>query len=153
MRPTTFRTFWLPVLLMTLIAAFFGAVLAHRGGDWDKLQAEKATLQTQLSRTGGAERPPEGAARRAAQLPRGHREGGAGGLRLRSDRREGGDGQPPRPSGGALPAPAPAEGKFPALVWGRMLIMLPLAVFVVTAFVFALMNILSGAGMGAKESQ
>lgn len=152
MRASTFRTFWLPVLLMTLIATFFGAVLAHRGGDWDNLLAEKAALQVQLGELEvqnahlKAQRDqllssPE-AIERVAREDYGF---AAPGEKVETVN--------PRPVARALPAQAPAGGRFPTLVWARMPIVLPLAVFVVSAFVFALLNILSGTGKRGKESQ
>ena len=152
MQAISFRSFWLPVLLMTLIGAFFGAVLSHRGNEWDKLVAEKAHLQAQLGDMEEqnahlkAQRDqllssPE-AIERVAREDYGFSAPG-----------EKVDTVHPRPVARPLPVPAQSHGRFPALVWGRMFIVLPLAVFVVTSFVFALLNILSGKWKDAGESE
>ncbi len=43
------RSFWLPVLLATLVAAFFGAVLARRGRTLERLIREQKRLEARLS--------------------------------------------------------------------------------------------------------
>jgi len=44
------RTFWLPVLLSTLVAAFFGAVLARRGRALERMLSDRALLEARLAR-------------------------------------------------------------------------------------------------------
>ena len=151
MRATSFRTFWLPVLLMTLIAAFFGAVLAHRGSEWDKLMADKARLQAQLSDM------EEQNAHLKAQRDQLLSSAEAIERVAREDYGFAAPGEKvevinPRPVARPLPAPTPSPGRFPAIVWGRMWIVMPLAVFVVTSFVFALLNLLSGKWKAVEES-
>jgi len=143
MRAISLRSFWLPVLLTTLVAAFFGALLAHRGREWDKLQAEKASLQAKL---GDLEQ--QNARLRAQReqllsspeaIERVAREDygfAAPGEKIQAVK--------PAP---ATPAAAPAPAVrpvLPAVLYERISIALPLAVFVVTAFVFALVNVFSG---------
>jgi len=50
MRVLSVRSFWLPVLLATLVAAFFGAVLARRGRGLEKLLSDRAVLEARLAR-------------------------------------------------------------------------------------------------------
>ncbi len=145
MRAISLRSFWLPVMLMTLIAAFFGALLAHRGRELDKLQAEKATLQARLGdleeqnarlRTQREQllSSPE-AIERVAREDYGFT---APGEKVQA--------VSPRPAARPVTAVASARPKFPAVLFERVSIALPLSAFVVTAFVFALVNILSGRG-------
>ena len=42
------RAFWLPVMVTTLVAAFFGAMLARRGRDLDRLHQQQEALQENL---------------------------------------------------------------------------------------------------------
>ncbi len=42
------RSFWLPVLLATLVAAFFGAVLARRGRRLERLVRDQKHLEARL---------------------------------------------------------------------------------------------------------
>jgi len=150
MRAISLRSFWLPVMLMTLIAAFFGALLAHRGREWDTLLAQKAALQAQL---GDMEQQNARLRAQRAQLlsspqaiERVAREDygfAAPGEKVQS--------VSPLPAARAVPAGAPARPGFPAVLWERVSIALPLSVFVVTAFIFALLNILSGAGAEQTE--
>ncbi|MFO8008019.1 MAG: septum formation initiator family protein [Candidatus Brocadiia bacterium] len=42
------RSFWLPVLLATLVAAFFGAVLARRGRTLERLLREQKRLEARM---------------------------------------------------------------------------------------------------------
>jgi cell division protein FtsB len=143
MQAISMKSFWLPVMLMTLIAAFFGALLAHRGREWDNLLAQKASLQAQL---GDLE---EQNARLRAQrrdllsspeaIERVAREDygfAAPGERVQAFNPR----LPARPE----PAAAPAPAGFSAELWRHVSIVLPLATFVLTGFVFALVNILSG---------
>jgi cell division protein FtsB len=44
------RAFWLPLLLATLVAAYFGGLLAKRGRTLQALQAERQTLQARIAR-------------------------------------------------------------------------------------------------------
>jgi len=44
------RSFWLPVLLTTLVAAFFGALLARGGRVLDNMLARQAHLEARLRR-------------------------------------------------------------------------------------------------------
>jgi len=53
-----------------------------------------------------------------------------------------------RPLARPVTAAAPARSRFPAVLYERVSIALPLSAFVVTAFVFALVNIFSGARAG-----
>jgi cell division protein FtsB len=49
MRVFSLRGFWLPVMLTTLVAALFGALLAHRGRDLARLEAELIRLDRDLA--------------------------------------------------------------------------------------------------------
>ncbi len=42
------RSFWLPLLVATLVAAFFGAVLARRGRVLDRMARREASLQARV---------------------------------------------------------------------------------------------------------
>lgn len=44
------RSFWLPVLLVTLMAAVFGSVLVQRGQELRRMLTEQAALQQRLAR-------------------------------------------------------------------------------------------------------
>jgi cell division protein FtsB len=44
------RQFWLPVMLATLVAAFFGAVLGRRGALLERMRADQALLERRLAR-------------------------------------------------------------------------------------------------------
>ncbi len=44
------RSFWLPVLLTTLVAALMGAILARRGHQLERMQIEEARRKARLER-------------------------------------------------------------------------------------------------------
>jgi cell division protein FtsB len=145
MRAFSMRSFWLPVMLTTLIAAFFGALLAHRGGQWDQMTADKAALLAQL-----ADLEQQNARLRAERqallsspeaIERVAREDY--GFAAPGERSQAVTARPP-----ARPVVPPPSGRAAllALVWDRISIALPLAVFVVTGFVFGLLSIFSGRG-------
>jgi len=48
MRVFSTRSFWLPLLIATLVAAFFGALLARRGRVLDELAREQAGLRVRV---------------------------------------------------------------------------------------------------------
>jgi cell division protein FtsB len=50
MKAFSARSFWLPVLLATLIGAFFGAALGQRGRHLAMMMAERSVLSAELAR-------------------------------------------------------------------------------------------------------
>ena len=56
MRVFSARSFWLPVLLTTLVAAFFGAVLGRGGRALDRMIARQAVLESRAVRLEGQNR-------------------------------------------------------------------------------------------------
>ncbi len=50
MRVLSLSSFWLPVLLATFVAAFFGALLSRRGRQLQRMVDDRALLQARLDR-------------------------------------------------------------------------------------------------------
>jgi len=145
MRVLSLRSFWLPVLLTTLVAAFFGALLARRGRDWNELLAQKAALKAEL-----ADLLEENARLRSQRdqllsspeaIERVARE--EYGFAAPGERIEPVHARPVARA--AAPRPR-APGRFAWLTWERVPILLTLSVFAVTAFVFAVLNAMSAEG-------
>jgi len=145
MRVLSLRSFWLPVLLTTLVAAFFGALLARRGRDWNELLAQKAALKAELadlleenarlrSQRDQLLSSPE-AIERVAREEYGF---AAPGERIEPVHA--------RPVARATALRPRAAGRFAWLTWERVPILLTLSVFAVTAFVFAVLNAMSAEG-------
>jgi len=140
------RSFWIPLLLATLVAAFFGAVLARRGRGLRDLLAERARLQAEIQRLNRqnqrlrAQRDallssPE-AIERVAREEYGFAAPGEIVDEFESD---------------APAAPPPRASVGEGSPWTRMLsrrdaaMILPAATFIVTAVVLALWNLAAAA--------
>jgi len=145
MRVLSLRSFWLPVLLTTLVAAFFGALLARRGRDWNELLAQKAALKAEL-----ADLLEENARLRSQRdqllsspeaIERVARE--EYGFAAPGERIEPVHARPVARAAALRPR---AAGRFAWLTWERVPILLTLLVFAVTAFVFAVLNAMSAEG-------
>ncbi|MGD2175291.1 MAG: septum formation initiator family protein [Candidatus Brocadiaceae bacterium] len=141
------RSFWLPVLLTTLVAAFFGAVLARRGRDLRDLLEEKNGLRAQL----------EDLKRENAEL-RSQRDDLLSSPRAieRVAREEYGFAAPgekvdrfeaPDPEERLSELPPEGPGLWSRLFsWKNFPMLLPAAVLVLTAIVFAVWNAVTAAG-------
>lgn len=141
MRVSSVRSFWLPVLLTTLVAAFFGAVLGRRGRHLEAMLAKQARLEQELARLKEGNRRARAerdallssaeAIERVAREEYGFAAPGETVAEYQSRRR--------------WPRPAPT-GTVEVSRWHRLLmwrhlpVLLPLAVFVATAVVFGLWN-------------
>jgi cell division protein FtsB len=141
MRVSSARSFWLPVLLTTLVAAFFGAVLGRRGRHLEGLLARQAGLEQELARLkegnrrARAERDallssPE-AIERVAREEYGFAAPGETVAEYQSRRRR------PRP---ASTVTVEVSRWHRLLMWRHLPVLLPMAVFVATAVVFRLWN-------------
>jgi len=147
------RSFWLPVLLVTLVAAAFGAVLGRHGRQLRAMLARQDDLTDELARLRAdnarlrAERDAllstAGAAERVAREDFGFVGPGekVSDFRARADAGA-------RPSGGP-------ESRLPAwqkaLMWPELPRVLPATAFVVTAVVFGLLNAVSAAHAGRTQ--
>ena len=139
------RTFWLPVLLATLVAAFFGAVLARRGRVLKLMLARRSLLETRLwlvrqeNRQARAERDallssPE-AIEQVARVDFGFVAPGDQVVQLPPD---------PRRSGRSRPAASDLPAWQEALMWPQLPLALPAATFVLSGVLVALANVVYG---------
>jgi cell division protein FtsB len=141
----TARSFWLPVLLSTLVAAFFGALLARRGRELERALAEEARLEAELR--GLEEQTARARTQRDALLSSPE-------AIERVAREEYGFAAPGEqvtvfPTGGARPpARRPAVAGRSAwdrlLMWRQLPLVVPLAVFLLAALVVAAANASAG---------
>jgi cell division protein FtsB len=139
------RSFWLPVLTTTLVAALLGAILARRGRQLERMQVELARLEARLARLKAqnerlkAERDallssPE-AIERVAREQYGFAAPGEEVTEFA---------EPPLPARRGPAArvdPSPWER---ALTWRHLSVAVPAGVFVATAVAFAALNVLAG---------
>ena len=134
------RSFWLPVMLITLVASFFGAVLARRGRHLEALQREKARLEQELreleaentllkERRDALLSSPQ-AIERVAREEYGFTAPGESVIVLDSPEQA--------PEGAARPMPAAKTW----IRWSDAWFIVPAGVFAVTASLFALFNLL-----------
>lgn len=147
------RSFWLPVLLATLVAAFFGAVLGRRGRQWERALARQALWEGRLART--KEDDERARAERDALLSSPE-------AIERVAREEYGFAAPDetvtdfdstaRPLGARLRAEVRVSALDRLLMWRQLPLALPAAVFLVTAFICALLNASSAARGGRVSS-
>ncbi|MFW6189841.1 MAG: FtsB family cell division protein [Planctomycetota bacterium] len=136
------RSFWLPVMLATLVAAFFGAVLARRGRYLERLERERAELRARLEEQQQENRRLR--ARRDALLSSpeavervAREEYGFAAPGEIAD--EGGKDESPI----RVTARQPEPDRAWRLEWRDVSLLLPASVFLLTAFAFALFNLLS----------
>ena len=135
MRVFSARSFWLPVLLTTLVAAFFGAVLGRGGRALDRMLARQAVRLEEQNRLARAERDalmssPE-AIEQVARVEYGFAAPGEQVTEFESA------GARPRPR--RRPAPvAPLWQK--VLTWQHLPLALPAAAFVLAGVGVALAN-------------
>ncbi len=139
------RSFWLPVMTVTLVAALFGSILARSGRELRRMLAEQATLERELAalvaenETLRAERDallssPE-AAERLAREDYGFTAPGEQVTEFEAD-----------VARAAKPAPEVLRVSRwqKTLMWPGLPRALPASAFVITAVVFALLNVASG---------
>ena len=149
-RVFSLRSFWLPVLLVTLVVAAFGAVLGRHGRQLRAMLAKQGVLTDELARLRSenarlrAERDAllssAGSAERVAREDFGF----AGPGEKVSDFQASADARV-RPSGGPESGPSAWQK---ALMWPGLPRVLPATAFVVTAVVFGLLNAVSAARAG-----
>lgn len=135
------RTFWLPVMLATLVAAFFGALLGRRGRELEHLLRERDRLASE-----NAELERENARLRALRnalltspsaIERVAREDY--GFAAPGERVEEFDPSTVPEPGAAAPAP-PRPRWLQALCWQHFPVALPAAVFALTAVILMVWN-------------
>jgi cell division protein FtsB len=145
------RSFWFPVLLTTLVAAFFGAFLARRGREFDRMldrqvrqEAALRVLEEQNERLRAQRRALMSSPEAIERVAREDFGFAAPGERVESY----------RASGPATPGHAAPRRSRPllhaVLIWDGFPLAFPAAVFVLTALVFAIANVI--AVRGHRES-
>jgi cell division protein FtsB len=141
MRTFSARSFWLPVMLTTLLAAFFGSVLARRGRHLERMLARQARLQGQIAqrteenRQVRAERDALLSSPEAVERVAREEYGFAGPGEKVTEY---------QPRGARAKAARPATVRLSRwqrlLMWRHLTVALPAAVFLATAVVFGMWN-------------
>jgi len=138
------RSFWLPVLLATLVAAFFGAWLARRGAELRALRARVAMQEVELARLRRQNAALEARRNALMNSPEAveHVAREDYGMAAPGERVE-------RMPTRTAPAPAPRPAAAPGasfwerlLTWPRLAVLVPAVVFLITALGLAAMNLL-----------
>ncbi len=141
------KAFWLPLLLATLAAAYFGGLLAKRGRTLHALQAERRVLEAEVARLDR-----ENAALRAERdallgSPQAIERVAREEYGFRAPGEVVSDFAPAEPEPARIPTPVAGQPPPGVVGWDAVPAVLPGVVFVGTALVLAIWNA-SGRGTG-----